>query len=70
VLYETLFVKPFVWLATVNRNDIIDKVYEGLASLSIALHRTFAASQSGVMRWYVLGIVFGAIVIITLGLLI
>src|SRR5882672_4375627 len=26
-LYDTVFVRPFVFLATINKNDVIDKVY-------------------------------------------
>lgn len=67
-LYDAVFVKPFLWLAKANSNDIIDKFYTGLASLSMAANRAFSASQNGILRWYVLGIVVGAIVIITLGI--
>jgi NADH-quinone oxidoreductase subunit L len=68
-LYDTLFVRPFVWLTKVNKLDIVDKLYEGLGELAIVFHRLFASTQSGVLRWYVLGIVFGAILIVTLGLM-
>lgn len=68
ILYDALFVRPFLWLAKANRNDIIDKFYTGLASVSMAANRVFSASQNGILRWYVLGIVVGAILIITLGL--
>ena len=68
VLYDAVFVKPFLWLAKTNSNDIIDKLYTGVASLSMAANRVFSSSQNGIMRWYVLGIVVGAILIITLGL--
>lgn len=70
VLYDAVFVKPFMWLAEANREDIIDKFYTALASLSMAANRVFSASQNGILRWYVFGIVVGAILIITLGLLV
>ena len=68
-LYDAVFVQPFVYLATINKNDVIDKVYVGLVSLAGFFHRVFAYTQSGLMRWYVMGIVIGAILILTFGLL-
>ena len=68
-LYDAMFVRPFVYLATVNKNDVIDKVYVGVVSLAGFFHRVFAYTQSGLMRWYVMGIVIGAILILTFGLL-
>jgi NADH-quinone oxidoreductase subunit L len=68
-LYDTVFVQPFVYLATINKNDVIDKVYVGMVSLAGLFHRVLAYTQSGLMRWYVMGIVIGAILILTFGLL-
>jgi NADH-quinone oxidoreductase subunit L len=68
-LYDTLFVRPFVFLATINKNDFIDKIYTGLAALAGALNRALAQTQSGILRWYMMGVVVGALLIITLSLL-
>jgi NADH-quinone oxidoreductase subunit L len=69
-MYNTLFVKPFVFLATVNKKDIVDSFYNGLVSIAEFFHRMFAWTQSGILRWYMVGIVVGAILIVTLGLLV
>jgi NADH-quinone oxidoreductase subunit L len=69
-LYDVLFVRPVTWLARVNRSDVVDGIYTGIAWIAMAANRAFAATQNGVMRWYVLGIVVGALVIITLGIFI
>jgi NADH-quinone oxidoreductase subunit L len=69
-MYNTLFVKPFVFLATINKKDIIDSFYNGLVSTAEFFHRMFAWTQSGILRWYMVGIVVGAILIVTLGLLV
>jgi len=68
-LYDAVFVRPFVFLATINKNDVIDKLYQGMVWLAGTFHRVFAYTQSGLMRWYVMGIVIGAILILTFGLL-
>lgn len=67
-LYDTLFVRPFVFLATINKRDIIDKIYDGLVTMANGLNRMLAWTQSGILRWYMIGIVIGAIVMVTLGL--
>ncbi|MBA4058738.1 MAG: NADH-quinone oxidoreductase subunit L, partial [Marivirga sp.] len=68
-LYNALFVKPFVFFAVINKKDIVDKFYSLIVSSTDFLHRVFAKTQSGILRWYVLGVVIGAILIMTLGLL-
>lgn len=67
-LYNFLFVKPFVWMANINKHDIIDKFYEGIARVANVLHDVFVRTQNGVLRWYIAGIVVGAVLILTLGL--
>jgi NADH-quinone oxidoreductase subunit L len=68
-LYNTLLVRPFVFLATVNKRDIVDKFYSLLVSSADFLHDVFARTQGGILRWYVMSIVIGAILILTLGIL-
>jgi len=67
-LYNTLFVRPFVFLATINKRDVVDKLYQGLVSMANALNNLLAWTQSGILRWYMIGIVIGAIVMVTLGI--
>jgi NADH-quinone oxidoreductase subunit L len=68
-LYDTLFVRPFVFLARINKHDVIDTLYSGLAALTRALNRGLSLTQSGILRWYMMGIVAGALLVITLSLL-
>lgn len=63
--YNVLFVQPFVQLAKINRKDVIDKVYTGLAALTRGFHRMMSATQNGILRWYVMGIVMGAVIILS-----
>ena len=69
-LYNALLVKPFVFIATINKNDVVDKIYEGIVGTALFFHRIFAWTQSGILRWYMVGIVAGAILILTLSLII
>ncbi len=68
-LYDILFVQPFLYLARTNKNDFLDKINEGMVTGANFFHKTFALTQNGVMRWYIMGIVVGAILILSLGLL-
>ncbi|MDF0667199.1 MAG: NADH-quinone oxidoreductase subunit L [Nitrospira sp.] len=65
-LYDTWFVRPFLWVAQANKDDLIDRVYGGLAWLIrqffAALHRT----QTGQVRWYAAVLAAGSVVIVAL----
>jgi NADH-quinone oxidoreductase subunit L len=68
-LYDALFVRPYVYLAKVNKRDVVDSFYTSLSNLTQGLHQLFARTQTGVMRNYVMGVVVGAIMILTISLL-
>ena len=66
-LYNFLFVRPFVSLARINKNDLIDSVYALLVNISRFVHVTMARTQNGQLRWYALSVGGGVIILITLG---
>jgi len=68
-LYNFLFVKPFLWLSRANKADVVDKAYDGVVVSTDYFHRGFAWTQSGIMRWYMMGIVIGTILVVTLSLI-
>jgi len=68
-LYNTVFVRPFVYIASINKNDVVDKMYTGIVSGLNFFNNVFAQTQNGVMRWYIMGIVIGAIFVLSIGLL-
>lgn len=68
-LYDTVFVRPYTYLCRVNKNDVIDKMYDGMVVSANFFHGIFARTQSGIMRWYIMGIVIGAVLILSLGLI-
>lgn len=63
--YEWMFVKPFVQLSRINKKDVVDRIYTGIAFVTKGFHRMMSATQSGLVRWYVMGIVMGAVVILS-----
>ncbi|MFN2198256.1 MAG: NADH-quinone oxidoreductase subunit L [Anaerolineales bacterium] len=65
-LDNELVVRPFLWLARKDKNDIIDKIFDGIAVLNARMSAVLSASQTGRLRDYLLGIVIGAVAIIAL----
>ena len=60
-LYDKLFVKPFVWAAAINKNDVADWVI-GLIPLTLrGANSLAAATQTGSLRWYAFAAGAGAV---------
>lgn len=68
-LYIFLFVRPIEWLAAINKDDIVDTVYNGVASGCRICYRAMASTQTGRIRWYAVGMIIGGIVVIGLGVI-
>jgi NADH-quinone oxidoreductase subunit L len=67
-LYNLVFVRPFVFLSRINKNDVVDQFYTGLVQITEYVNSAFVKTQNGILRWYVMGIVVGAILIMTISL--
>jgi len=65
-IYDLIFIRPFEKIAAVNRKDFIDKIYTGTADLFLWMNRRLSFVQSGRLNWYLAGLTFGAIIILTL----
>lgn len=65
-LYDALFVKPFVIASAINKKDFIDKFYTGLVGITRGFHRMFSLTQTGQLRYYLMGIAFGSVVTLTI----
>ncbi len=61
-LYDWLFVRPFIRAAQFNRRDFADSIFTEVAEANVRLHRALSRTETGVLRWYAMGIVLGAIV--------
>jgi NADH-quinone oxidoreductase subunit L len=64
-LYDTLFVKPVVWLSVIDKKDFFDLGNKGLAGIALFFNRTLSTTQNGKMRWYLLSFVIGIAIILT-----
>lgn len=68
-LYDRALTRPFLRLARVNRNDIVDRLYDGIARSSEAGYRLVSRTQTGRVRWYAAGVTFGAAMLIMIAVL-
>jgi NADH-quinone oxidoreductase subunit L len=65
-LYDLIFVRPFYWVARVNRHDVVDDIYSGVAWLSRIFHRLLSYTQTGRLRWYAAGLAGGSVIIVAI----
>lgn len=65
-LYDTLFVRPIVWLSEIDKNDFIDLINKGIGRITLILNDTLSITQNGKLRWYVMALAFGIVFIFTL----
>jgi hypothetical protein len=64
-VYDTLFVRPIVWLSVVDKKDFIDLWSIGLSRLAVYFNRVLSLTQNGKMRWYLLSFAIGIAIILT-----
>ena len=65
-LYDRVFVRPFLWVARINKNDFIDTFYTGVARLTEAMYRALRLTQTGKLRWYAACIAVGSVVFLAM----
>jgi NADH-quinone oxidoreductase subunit L len=68
-LYDRVLVRPVLWAARVDRDDVVDGIYDGIAWATRAAHRTVQRTQSGRVRLYTAGLAIGSISLIAIALL-
>ena len=68
-LYQRIFVNPFLYLARINRSDLIDSFYALLVSITRTAHLMLARTQTGYLGWYTLSMAAGLVLIISLGVM-
>lgn len=66
-LYHTIFVRPFLALAHVNRKDVIDMIYGWVALATRLGNSAVVMTQTGNLRWYAISLVGGLVIVLGLG---
>ncbi len=63
-LYDVLFIKPYCYVAKLNRNDIFDQLLMLCAWYVSICHDVFKCSQNGKLRWYAAAIGLAAVLLL------
>jgi NADH-quinone oxidoreductase subunit L len=66
--YDRVLVRPFLWLVRVNRDDVVDAAWNLLAAGTRLGYRGLSLTQTGGLRWYAAGVVFGAVLVLGVAL--
>ena len=62
-VYDRLVVKPFLWVARVNKRDVVDLVFRITAAVTRGFHHVGSLTQTGRLRWYAANMAIGLIVV-------
>ncbi|HMK34840.1 MAG TPA: NADH-quinone oxidoreductase subunit L [Desulfomonilaceae bacterium] len=65
-MYGMLIVRPFFWITRVNRDDIVDLVFDAVAGMVEVMHHVLSWTQTGRLRGYAMGIALGAVLTIAI----
>lgn len=63
-LYSQLIVKPFIFIAQLNKRDVVDQTLMSTAWYVTLWRDVLSASQNGLLRWYAAGFGLGLVVIV------
>ena len=69
-LYDMIIVRPYTGLARLNKNDFIDSIYNGTASIVRFFHELVSETQTGQLRWYAISLGYGLLLIVSIGVLV
>ena len=64
-VYDVLIVRPVEWLSKIDKPDFLDYFNRGIGSLLEWLSRLLSFTQNGKLRWYLLSLTIGIILILT-----
>ncbi len=58
--------RPFLALARISKDDVVDVIYQVLARLAALGHGAVRVTQTGRLRWYAAGLALGAVLVVAL----
>jgi NADH-quinone oxidoreductase subunit L len=64
-VYNQLIVKPIVWISQINKIDFINNGNKYISVSAMYLNNLLSRSQNGKVRWYILCITLGMVLILT-----
>jgi len=63
-LYDLLLVKPYCFMARLNKKDVVDQLIMLCAKYTQMWHEILSSSQNGQVRWYAASIGLGVIILV------
>lgn len=69
-LYDKVFVKPYLYVASLLEGDVIDRVINYIPFAARMGNKGLALSENGYLRWYVALICLGAVIVLAALLLV
>ncbi|MDB4076427.1 NADH-quinone oxidoreductase subunit L [Porticoccaceae bacterium] len=67
-LYDRLFVRPYYALSGMLKSEPVDAIYGLIVAINQTFNHWLSVTQTGRMRWYIVSMVFGLVVLLTLAL--
>jgi len=64
--YDKVFVRPFVFLANLNKGDFVDGFYTGVASAAEYSYRLLSRTETGRVRWYATAMAAGSVLFVAM----
>jgi NADH-quinone oxidoreductase subunit L len=66
LLYDKVIVQPIIFFSRIDKEDIIDQFYTGLAAIAGLFNKGLAATQNGKLRWYAMALAIGTVITLTI----
>jgi NADH-quinone oxidoreductase subunit L len=64
-LYDTLLVKPIVWLSVIDPKDFFDQLSISISKMTLLSNQKLSVFQNGKLRWYLMSFAIGIALILT-----
>jgi NADH-quinone oxidoreductase subunit L len=64
--YDKLLVQPVLWFARIDKGDVVDAFYTGIAGLNKLLYRGLRLTENGLVRWYAASIAAGTVIFVAI----
>lgn len=65
-IYDRAFVRPVIWFARTDKNDLIDAIFNGIARLTELNWRVLRTTENGRVRWYAAWIAAGTVIFVAI----
>ena len=65
-LYDRLICRPFMYLAEINKGDVIDAIFRFVAAIALGMHALMTLTQTGRLRWYAANMAVGLLLLLVI----